>query len=103
MLHELVAATHSPLHADGSLAPEVVPMQAAFLASNRIRTVFITGTTGECHSLTSEERLLLFDAWATAGPAHTLTVVAHVGSNSLEDAKAFARRARDLEFAAISA
>jgi N-acetylneuraminate lyase len=103
MLHELVAATHSPFHADGSVAPEVVPTQAAFLASNGIRTVFITGTTGECHSLTSEERLLLFEAWAAAGPAHKLTVIAHVGSNSLEDAKVFARRARELEFAAVSA
>ena len=53
-LHELVAAVHSPFHADGSLAPEVVPVQAAFLAANGIRTVFITGTTGECHSLTCD-------------------------------------------------
>jgi N-acetylneuraminate lyase len=101
-LHELVAATHSPFHADGLLAPEVVPIQAAFLAANGIRTVFITGTTGECHSLTREERLSLFDAWAAAGPANNLTVIGHVGSNSLEDAKAFARRARELNFAAVS-
>ena len=71
-LHEFVAATHSPFHADGSLAPEVVPIQAAFLAANGVRTVFITGTTGECHSLTCEERLALYEAWAAAGPAHGL-------------------------------
>ena len=63
---------HSPFHADGSLAPEVVPTQAAFLAANGIRTVFITGTTGECHSLTRPERLALYDAWASAGAAHGL-------------------------------
>ena len=103
MLLELVAATHSPFHSDGSIAPEILPVQAAFLAENGVRTVFITGTTGECHSLTSEERLALFDAWAAAGPAHNLTVIAHVGSNSIEDAKVFARRARTLEFAAVSA
>ncbi len=103
MLHELVAATHSPFHKDDSIAPEIVAVQAAFLAANGVRTVFITGTTGECHSLTSDERLALFDAWAAAGPAHNLTVIAHVGSNSLEDAKTFARRARTLEFAAVSA
>jgi N-acetylneuraminate lyase len=103
MLHELVAATHSPFHGDGSIAPEIVPVQAAFLAANGVRTVFITGTTGECHSLTSDERIALFDAWAAAGPAHNLTVVAHVGSNSLEDARTFARRAGTLEFAAVSA
>jgi len=102
-LHELVAATHSPFHADGSLAPEVVPRQAAFLAANGIRTVFITGSTGECHSLTSEERLLLYDAWAAAAPAQGIAVIAHVGGNSIEDARGFARRARTLGLSAISA
>ncbi|MCW1925766.1 dihydrodipicolinate synthase family protein [Luteolibacter arcticus] len=102
-LHELVVATHSPFHADGSLAPEVVPFQAAFLAANGIRTVFITGSTGESHSLTCAERLALYDAWATAGPEHGLRVIAHVGSNCVEDAKALARRAEKHGFSAISA
>ena len=78
-LHEFVPAVHSPFHADGSLAPEVVPTQAAFLAANGIRTVFITGTTGEFHALTHPERLALYDAWASAGAAHGLAGVAFVG------------------------
>ena len=102
-LHEFVAAVFSPFHSDSSLAPEVVPAQAAFLAAQSVKTVFITGTTGECHSLTRDERMTLFDAWAQAAPAHRLTVVAHVGSNSLEDAKALAARAQALDFAATSA
>lgn len=102
-LHELVAAAHSPFHADGSLAPEVVPTQAAFLAANGIRSVFITGSTGESHSLTCAERLALYDAWAAAAPAHGLSVIGHVGSNCLEDSKTLARRAQDLGFTAISA
>jgi N-acetylneuraminate lyase len=102
-LHELVAATHSPFHDDGSLAPEVVPVQAAFLAANGIRTVFITGSTGESHSLTCGERLALYDAWAAAAPEHGLKVIAHVGGNCIEDAKTLARRAEKLGFAAISA
>lgn len=102
-LHELVAAAHSPFHADGSLAPEVVPTQAAFLAANGIRTVFITGSTGESHSLTCAERLALYDAWAAAAPGHGLSVIGHVGSNCLEDSKTLARRAQDLGFTAISA
>jgi N-acetylneuraminate lyase len=101
-LHELVPATHSPFHPDGSLAPEIVEVQAAFLSANGIRTVFITGTTGESHSLTREERLALFHAWAAAGPAHGLSVIAHVGSNSIGDAKAFVRRARELDFTAVA-
>ena len=102
-LHELVAAAHSPFHADGSLAPDVVPRQASFLAANGIRTVFITGSTGECHSLTCAERLSLYDVWASAAPAHGIAVIAHVGGNSIEDARMLARRASELEFSAVSA
>jgi N-acetylneuraminate lyase len=102
-LHELVVAAHSPFHDDGSLAPEVVATQASFFSANGVGTVFITGTTGECHSLTCAERLSLYDAWAAAAPEHRIAVIAHVGGNSIEDARALARRARDLELSAISA
>jgi N-acetylneuraminate lyase len=101
-LHGLVAATHTPFHADGSLAPEVVPVQAAHLGRNGIRTVFITGSTGEGHSLTRDERLAIFEAWAAAAPARGMTVVAHVGSNCLEDSKTFAAAAADLGLGAVS-
>ena len=64
--------------------------------------MFVTGTTGECHSLTGEERVAIYDAWADAAPAHGLAVIGHVGGNSIEDACMLARRARDHRFAAIS-
>jgi N-acetylneuraminate lyase len=102
-LHEFVAAVFSPFHADGSLAAEAVPVQAAFLAAQSIATVFITGTTGECHSLTCDERLTLYEAWASAGRTHDLAIVAHVGGNSIADARALAARAQALGFAATSA
>jgi N-acetylneuraminate lyase len=102
-LHEFIAATFSPCHADGSIAPELVSVQASFLAAHGIRTVFITGTTGECHSLTCDEKLALYDAWAGAGAAAEVAVIAHVGGNSIADATALARRASRLGLAAISA
>lgn len=102
-LHELVAAAHSPFNADGSLAPELVDTQAAFLAANGIRTVFITGSTGESHSLTCAEKIELYDAWAEASQETGLDVIAHVGSNCIEDAKTLASRAGMLGFKAISA
>jgi N-acetylneuraminate lyase len=102
-LHEFVAAVHSPFHEDGSIAPEVVATQAAFLKANGVNTVFITGSTGECHSLTCDERLSLYDAWADAGETHGVSVIGHVGSNSLDDARSLARRARALKLSAISA
>ena len=102
-LHELVAAVHSPFRSDGTLAPEVVPMQASFLAANGIRTVFITGSTGECHSTSCGERLTLYSAWADAAPAHGISIVGHVGANAIVDARTLARRARELRFSAIGA
>lgn len=102
-LHELVAATHSPFHEDGSLAPEVVPAQAAFLAANGVRTVFITGSTGESHSMSCAEKLALYDVWEPAAKAAGLRVIAHVGGNCLEDAKILARSAETHGFVGISA
>ena len=102
-LHGLVAATHTPFHPDGSLASEVVPEQAKHLVAAGVTTVFITGSTGESHSLTREERLEIFKAWADAGPGHDLKVVAHAGSNCLEDARTFAAAAADLGLDAVAA
>lgn len=102
-LHELVVATHTPFHADGVLAPEIVDLQARFLAANGTRTVFITGSTGESHSVTTAEKLLIYNAWATASIDHGLEVIAHVGGNCIEDAKILARHAGTLDFKAISA
>jgi len=102
-LHELVVATHTPFHADGSLAPEVVPTQAAFLATQGIKTVFITGSTGESHSVTCPEKQTIYREWATAGPANGLAVIAHVGGNCIEDDKVLASLAESLGFAAVSA
>lgn len=102
-LHELVVATHTPFHADGSLAPEVVAAQADFLSVNGIKTIFMTGSTGESHSVTCAEKLELYNAWALAGKASGLSVIAHVGSNCIEESKILARRAGELGFKAISA
>ena len=99
----IVAAVHTPFRADGQLAPEVVPMQAAFMAANGVQSVFVSGTTGECHSLTCTERLRLLEEWAVAGRANDLTVIAHVGSNAIDDARALARKAGELGLAGISA
>lgn len=102
-LHELVAAAHTPFHADGSIAPEIVATQARFLAANGIKTVFMTGSTGESHSVTTAEKLAIYDAWAKAKQDTGLRVIAHVGGNCIEDAKLLARHSESLGLDAISA
>lgn len=99
----LVAATHTPFHADGSLNLAAVERQAAHLRARGVSTVFISGSTGECHSLSVEERRALSQRWTDVVRGTDLRVVVHVGSNCLGDARLLAAQAQQLGAAAISA
>ena len=102
-LHGLVAAAHSPFHEDGSLNLAVVEKQAAHFLKSDVATIFICGTTGECHSLSLEERRALAKRWFEVARGMALKIVVHVGSNCLADARALAAQAQSLGAAAISA
>src|SRR5215207_1417745 len=88
----LVAAPHTPMHADGSLNPAIVSQQAKLLRESGVRGAFICGTTGESLSLTMSERMRITEAWMEAA-AGTMPIVVHVGANSVVDAKALAAHA----------
>jgi N-acetylneuraminate lyase len=102
-LHGLVAATHTPFHADGSLNLAAIESQAAHVLRNGISHVFIGGTTGEYSSLTLEERLALAQRWTEIARGTALSVIVHVGSNCLADSRTLAAQARQLGAAAIGA
>lgn len=93
-LHGLVAATHTPFHADGSLRLEVVERQCAHLLENGVRCVFIGGTTGESASLSLDERLALTERWMAVAKGTAMQVVVHAGANCLADARALAAQAQ---------
>lgn len=99
----LVAATHTPFRADGSLNLAAVESQAGHLLHHGIHTVFIAGSTGENHSLALQERLDLTTRWTEVARGTPLRVVVHVGSNCLGDARALAAQAGGLGVGAISA
>ncbi len=99
----LVAATHSPFHADGSLNLSVVERQAAHLAATGVNFAFICGSTGESHSLTLEERRALAVRWMEVTRGSKLKVVVHVGTNCLADARTLAAQAQELGAAAVAA
>jgi N-acetylneuraminate lyase len=98
----LIAAPHTPFHANGGLALESIPQQAALLAGNGVAGAFICGTTGEGASLTSEERRQVVEAWVATKPA-SLALIVHVGHLCLHEAAAFARHAQDTGANAIAA
>ncbi len=103
VMHGLVAATHTPFHADGQLNLAIVERQAEHLLRHGVQTVFIGGSTGECHSLTVEERMALAQRWSEVVRGSALRLVIHVGSNCLADARVLANQAQTLGAAAFSA
>lgn len=101
-LHGLVAAVHTPFHADGSLNPSAVDAQAKHLAAQNVKLAFITGSTGESSSMQLAERKEIYAAWKEAGEKHGVGVIAHTGSNSVWDARDLAAYAQELGFLATS-
>ena len=99
----LIAAPHTPFHGDFSLNLDCVPQQAAHLAANGVAGAFVAGTTGECHSLTTDERVDLFAAWGEASRVQGVKFIAHIGHNNLPDAQALAVAAKRAGADAISA
>jgi N-acetylneuraminate lyase len=99
----LVAATHTPFRADGSLNLAIVERQAAHLLGDGVTRVFIGGTTGESHSLTLDEHFALAARWIDVARGTPLHVIVHVGANSHTDAAAMAAHAQQIRATAISA
>lgn len=103
LLAGIIAATHTPFHADGSLNLRCIEKQAIHMLANGVNTVFIGGTTGESHSLSLDERQQLATRWIEVARCTDLRVVVHVGSNSLGDARTLAAHAESIGALAIAA
>lgn len=102
-LHGLVAATHTPFRADGSMDLAVVERQAEHLKAGGVGYVFVGGTTGESASLTVEERRMLTQRWSEVVQGSGLGLVVHVGANCIADSRALAAHAESVDAVAISA
>jgi N-acetylneuraminate lyase len=99
----LVAATHTPFAADGSLNLSIVESQAAHLLKHAVNVAFIGGSTGESHSLALDERRRLAQRWFEVARGTPLKIIVHVGSNCLVDARELAVQAEALGALAIAA
>ncbi|MFO1490402.1 MAG: dihydrodipicolinate synthase family protein [Kiritimatiellia bacterium] len=102
-LHGLVAATHTPFHADGTLNLAPVEAQCAHLLKNGITMAFIGGSTGESHSVSLTERKALAERWAAVAKGTPMKVIVHAGANCLDDSAALARHAQEQGAIAVSA
>ncbi|MGE0759216.1 MAG: dihydrodipicolinate synthase family protein [Pirellulaceae bacterium] len=92
----LIAPPVTPFRADGQLNLSVVGQQAALLAETQVDGVFVAGTTGECASLTLDERLSLASRWMEAARPLELDVIVQVGDNCQSDAIRMAAHAQEI-------
>lgn len=98
----LVAATYTPFDAAGRVDVDAVPAMVEHLIRDGVAGLFTCGSTGEGMSLTTEERRRVTAAYVEAA-AGRLPVVAHVGHNSLADARSLAGHAAEVGADAFSA
>lgn len=98
----LVAAPFTPMHDDGSINFEKVPEIVNLLVDNKVKGMFVCGSTGEGPSLTTEERKELAAAFVKASNKR-LPVFVHVGHNSISEARQLAEHAQQIGADYISA
>lgn len=98
----LVAATFTPMHADGRLALDRVPALVEHLLGEGIKGFYAVGSTGEGVLLSGEERKSVAEAYvrATAG---RIPVLVQVGHNSTFEACELAAHAQQVGAAGVSA
>ena len=101
-LSGLIAATLTPIAADGSVDLEPISRVVDHLERTGVSGIYICGSTGEGISLTSEERRAVAEAYVKAAKGRLQTVV-QVGHNSLSEAQALAVHAAEIGADAISA
>ncbi len=98
----LIAAPHTPFHADGQLNLEMIPQQCEYLLANQVQGAFICGTTGEGLLLSTPERKQVAEAWQACS-AGRMRIIAHVGHNSHREAAELASHAKSLGLDGVAA
>ncbi len=101
-LSGLIAATFTPMHADGSLNLDLVPRIVDRLVAHKIGGLYVCGSTGEGPLLTTEERKLVAEVHVKAA-AGRIPVVVQVGHASNYEARGLAEHAAAIGADALSA
>lgn len=90
----LINAPFTPFHPGNEVNYELIAPYAKMLAANKLKGVFVNGSSGEGHMLTERERIGLTEQWIKDSAAD-FKVIVHVGSTCLEMSKELARHARE--------
>ena len=102
-LRGLIAAPFTPMHADGSLNLDIIPLYYKTLKTNGVTGAFICGSTGEGVSLTLIEKKQVAEAWAEATTNEPdFKVITLVGGTCLADCIELSRHARSVNLFAVA-
>jgi N-acetylneuraminate lyase len=98
----LVAAVVTPMTEEGELRLEVIPRIVEQLSESDVVGIYITGSTGEGMSLTSDERRAVAEAYVRAASGRMRSVV-QVGHNCTKVSASLAAHAEMIGADAVSA
>ncbi|HEY9343401.1 MAG TPA: dihydrodipicolinate synthase family protein [Hanamia sp.] len=91
----MIAATFTPMNDSGDLNLEQISTMVNRLIRQRVKGIYVCGSTGEGPSLTSKERKTLAEAFVQAADKR-ISVLVHVGHNSIAEAKDLASHAQKI-------
>jgi N-acetylneuraminate lyase len=97
----LIAAAFTPFHKDGSLNLGMVPSLVDKLVDDGVKGIFVCGSNGEGPNMTTEERMLVAQAFVTAA-AKRLLIIVHVGHSCIAEARILSRHAEQIGADAFS-
>ncbi len=101
-LEGLIAASYTPMHADGRLNLDQVGPMVEYLISRKMDGIYVCGSTGEGVSLTGSERKDVAKAYVDA-VAGRVPVIIQVGHNSVFESRELAEHAQKIGADMISA
>jgi len=98
----LIAATFTPMHADGSLNLDLVPAIVDRMIQYKLGGLYVNGSTGEGPLLTTDERKATAKAYVNAADGR-IPVIVQVGHASNWEARGLAEHAAAIGADAVSA
>ncbi|HWJ91684.1 MAG TPA: dihydrodipicolinate synthase family protein [Flavisolibacter sp.] len=102
-LKGLIAAPFTPMKKDGSLNLSTISKYYEMLLANGVSGAFICGSTGEGVSMTTAEKMVVAEAWASCSKSHPdFKVMTLLGGTSIADCKELARHARSIGLYGVS-
>lgn len=94
---QVLPAVFTPMFDDGSVHYARVDVLYQRCIESGFKGIFLNGTTGECMSLSTEERKRLVEAWVLCRKKHNnpdFKIFVHIGSSNLYEATEMAEHAQ---------